>query len=171
MSSRLLVEPITQTASLFQWEKVVKKFRVSTSFRGLGCTEDSLCTPHGRFLISDKIGANLAPGSVLRGRIPTGEIAQNWESKDEKDLVLTRILWLDGADIHNSNTKQRHIYLHGTNQEHLLGSPASHGCVRFGNRDIIEVFDLLNIGDLVEILGSVDNWDPGALADNGQNRP
>ena len=49
---------------------------------------------------------------------------------DRGDLVLTRILWLEGGDPENANTKSRYIYIHGTNQENLLGTPASHGCIR-----------------------------------------
>ena len=37
----------------------------------------------------------------------------------------------------------RFIYLHGTNREDLLGTPASHGCVRMANADILHLFDLL----------------------------
>ena len=40
------------------------------------------------------------------------------------------------------DSRSRFIYLHGTNQEHLLGRPASHGCIRLANRDIMELFDL-----------------------------
>ncbi len=64
---------------------------------------------------------------------------------------MSRILWLDGIEPHNRNTKERFIYLHGTNQEHLLGSKASHGCVRFANRDIAELYDILDVGARVQI--------------------
>jgi len=37
----------------------------------------------------------------------------------------------------------RSIYLHGTNQEQLLGEPASHGCIRLSNRDVMELYDLV----------------------------
>ena len=41
----------------------------------------------------------------------------------------------------NANTRERYIYIHGTNQEGLLGTPASHGCVRMSNADIAECFE------------------------------
>ena len=31
----------------------------------------------------------------------------------------------------------RHIYIHGTAEEGLIGQPASHGCVRMRNEDVI----------------------------------
>ncbi len=45
----------------------------------------------------------------------------------------------------NENTFQRYIYIHGTNDENSLGRPASHGCVRMKNREVIELFDLVPV--------------------------
>ena len=67
------------------------------------------------------------------------------------DHVLTRILWLSGLDPENSNTRDRFIYIHGTNQEDLIGTPASHGCIRLRNADMIALFDAVEVGDRVEI--------------------
>ena len=39
----------------------------------------------------------------------------------------------------------------GTNHEKELGKPASMGCIRMSNRDILEVYELLSIGDKVLI--------------------
>ena len=69
----------------------------------------------------------------------------------QSDLVLTRILWLQGLEDQNANTFQRYIYIHGTNDEASLGRPASHGCVRMRNREIIELFDLVAEGTPVWI--------------------
>ena len=82
-----------------------------------------------------RVGADAAAGAVFRSREPTGEIALQG---GEEDLILTRILWLDGLQEVNANTSERYIYIHGTNQEALLGTPASHGCVRMSNADIAE---------------------------------
>jgi L,D-transpeptidase YbiS len=71
-------------------------------------------------------------------------------ASSQEDLVLTRILWFDGKESHNANTLERYIYLHGTNQESFLGAPASHGSIRVSNKDILELFDLLQAGDEVE---------------------
>jgi hypothetical protein len=102
--------------------------------------------------VANKIGHDLALGAVLKSRIPTGEYWSATSVASEEDLVLTRILWLEGAEEHNANTKNRFIYLHGTNQEHLLGKAVSHGCIRFSNQDILEVFEFLSEGSEVEIV-------------------
>ena len=51
--------------------------------------------------------------------MPVGQW-QPGESPDD-DLVLTRILRLDGLDSANANTLERCIYIHGTNREDLVG--------------------------------------------------
>jgi lipoprotein-anchoring transpeptidase ErfK/SrfK len=85
---------------------------------------------------------------IFRSRIATGKVA---EQGGEEDLVLTRILWLEGLDPQNANTRQRYIYIHGTNQEHLIGTPASHGCIRLRNEDMIDLFGRVHEGTHVEI--------------------
>ena len=84
----------------------------------------------------------------FKGRVPTGMIAS---SGGEEDLILSRILWLHGIDPDNANTRDRYIYIHGTNQEEQIGKQASHGCIRLLNLDMIELFNRVKIGDFVEI--------------------
>lgn len=38
------------------------------------------------------------------------------------------------------------IRFHGTNQEWSLGTDASHGCVRMANDDVVQLFDLVQVG-------------------------
>jgi lipoprotein-anchoring transpeptidase ErfK/SrfK len=64
---------------------------------------------------------------------------------------MSRILWLDGLDEHNANTRERFIYIHGTKHEDKIGRPAGHGCVRMRNADVIELFDLVDEGGSVVI--------------------
>lgn len=137
-----------QTLHLLRNGEPVKSWPVSTSRFGLGTEPGSFKTPLGRFRIAQKIGDGAEPWSVFRSRVPTGEIA---EPGGEHDGILSRILWLDGTDEENANTFSRYIYLHGTNQEDLIGTPASHGCVRMRNADIIELFDLVPEGTPVVI--------------------
>jgi lipoprotein-anchoring transpeptidase ErfK/SrfK len=85
---------------------------------------------------------------IFKARQPTGAIGS---AADEADHVQTRILWLDGLDADNANTKDRYIYIHGTNAEHLIGTPASHGCVRLTNHDVIDLFDAVPEGTEVVI--------------------
>ena len=127
---------------------VLKAFPVSTSALGLGSEPGSYKTPTGRFRISEKIGDGAPLGAVFKGRVQTGELGAY---AAEGDLILTRILRLDGMDEANANTRERYIYIHGTNHEGLIGSAASHGCVRMRNRDILELYELVESGTEVFI--------------------
>ena len=46
--------------------------------------------------------------------------------------------------------------IHGTNQPHSIGKAASTGCIRMGQHDLEELFELANVGDTVEIRVSRD---------------
>jgi lipoprotein-anchoring transpeptidase ErfK/SrfK len=46
--------------------------------------------------------------------------------------------------------------IHGTNVPHSIGKAASHGCVRMRNRDIVQFFAMVSVGDTVEIHGERD---------------
>jgi lipoprotein-anchoring transpeptidase ErfK/SrfK len=96
---------------------------------------------------------------IFKGRVPTGVLAQ---PGGDDDHVLTRILWLEGIDPENVNTRERYIYIHGTNQEELIGTPASHGCIRLRNRAMLELFELAETGMLVEIRASLGSTASGA---------
>ena len=147
--STLVVDVTRQQVDLLgAQDEVLASYPVSTSKFGLGFEEGSFKTPTGRFRISEKIGAGEPPWMRFKSRIPTGEIAVPGGSED---LILSRILWLEGMDAENSNTLKRTIYFHGTNQEKLIGTPVSHGCIRLRNRDMIELFDLVKVGDPLEI--------------------
>ena len=119
-------------------DKILGSYPVSTSRFGIGGEEGSMKTPIGRFRIAEKIGADLPAGTIFQSRVPldpSGPPPQN------DDHVLSRILWLDGLEAHNSNTRDRFIYIHGTNHEDEIGQPASHGCIRMKNADLIAIFD------------------------------
>jgi lipoprotein-anchoring transpeptidase ErfK/SrfK len=64
---------------------------------------------------------------------------------------MSRILWLDGLGRRNANTRERYIYIHGTDHEDEIGRPTSHGCVRMSNADVVELFNLADIGTPVTI--------------------
>jgi lipoprotein-anchoring transpeptidase ErfK/SrfK len=127
----------------------LRRYVVSTSKFGLGPEPGSMKTPLGRFRIAEKIGDEAPPGEVFVGRVPTGRCG---EPNEPTDNVQTRILWLEGLDPENANTYERYIYIHGTNAEHDLGTPASHGCVRMSNLDVIDLYDLVPAGTPVEII-------------------
>lgn len=41
--------------------------------------------------------------------------------------------------------------IHGTNSPSSIGRAASHGCIRMRNRDVEELFELVRVGDIVEL--------------------
>jgi len=43
--------------------------------------------------------------------------------------------------------------IHGTNEPQSIGHNASHGCIRMRNRDAEELFELVRVGDTVELVG------------------
>ena len=92
----------------------------------------------------------MAIGTVYKSRRP---VAASVDWSAEADLITSRILWLDGLEENNANTKERYIYIHCINQEDSVGQPASNGCIRMRNADIIRLFDLVEVGGLVEIVG------------------
>ena len=133
-----------------------KSYSISTAKNGIGEVEDSYCTPTGKFKIAEKIGANLEFGAVLVDRESTGEIynADLAKKNPDRDWILTRILWLDGVEVHNRNTKNRYIYIHGSPEETQMGMPGSKGCIRMHNYDVIELFESIHTGEDVVIIKS-----------------
>lgn len=127
---------------------LIKSCPVSTSRFGVGFEPGSFKTPTGRFMVAEKIGAGAPLWAEFKSRQPTGNIVA---PGGEHDGILTRILWLSGLDEQNANTHDRYIYFHGTNREDLIGTPASHGCIRLRNADMAELFDLVPEGARVVI--------------------
>lgn len=145
---RIAVDVARQNLRVLDGAQIIAEFPVSTSRFGLGFEEGSYRTPTGRFVVHDKIGEGAEPWTIFRSRQNTGQVAR---AGGDDDLVLTRILTLHGLDPENANTLQRYVYIHGTNQENLIGQPASHGCVRLKNADMITLYDLVSVGTPVFI--------------------
>ena len=146
---QILVHVPSQTLDLTDGGALVRRYAVSTSRFGLGTEPGSNQTPAGHFRIAEKIGDGAVPGEIFISREPTGRTGAE---TDDHDHVQTRILWLDGLDAANANTRARYIYIHGTNAESRLGTPASFGCVRMGNDDIIDLYARVPVGAAVEIV-------------------
>ena len=137
-----------QRLTLRSGRKKVTAYPVSTSRFGLGSKEGSFKTPTGKFRVAEKIGEGMPCGTVFKSRRP---IKPTRKMLRDDDLVMTRILWLDGLESRNANTHGRYVYIHGTNHEDEIGTPASHGCVRMRNADVIELFERVEEGTPVEI--------------------
>lgn len=139
-----------------------KVFVVSTAVKGINNQINSNGTPIGKHKICEKIGENALLYTIFQARKNTGEICRELNNDSEQDLILTRILRLIGdepginKDLDPSgisvDSYERYIYIHGTNQEYLLGKPSSKGCIRMGNQDIAELFENIEVGAVVDIV-------------------
>lgn len=155
---RIEVDLGAQRLTLREGPREIATFPVSTAARGAGERVGSLCTPRGRHRVRAKIGAGAAPGTVFVGRRPTGE---RWSpalaaADPARDFILTRILWLSGCErgrnrLGEVDTMRRYIYIHGAPDDAPIGEPASHGCIRMRNADVIALFDAVPVGTPVEI--------------------
>jgi len=129
-------------------EQPIRTYPVSTSRFGIGMEEGSFKTPTGRFRVTEKIGGDMPHGTVFVGRVP---LQPEQALPLTEDLITSRILWLDGLDEQNANTRDRYVYIHGTKHEDKIGTAASHGCVRMRNEDVIELFEMVDEGTRVVI--------------------
>lgn len=160
VTQAIVVDVAAQRLYLFERGAFAAAYPVSTAERGTGNREGSMRTPLGLHRVAEKFGGDAPTGMIFRGRQATGEIAEILTGADERaqrDDVTTRILWLDGLEPGvnrggDVDSKRRYIYIHGTPEEGRIGRPASHGCVRMTNADVIELFDRVEIGALVDII-------------------
>ena len=139
-----------QRLYLFEDNKLIRSYPVSSSAYGEGQVENSLKTPLGMHKIKTKIGTNVDKYHffVSREHIPQKVeiISKNIDSED--DFITSRIMWLEGLDEGfnkgtNVDSFDRYIYIHGTHEEGLIGKKASHGCIRMLNHDVLELYDLI----------------------------
>lgn len=155
----VVVDPGVQRLYLVNNRQILAEYSVSTGAKGLGNREGSYQTPVGTHRVRGRFGDGAAAGTIFRARRNTGKIAKiHTEPVDiPEDDVTTRILRLEGMEPGMNRGGEvdsygRYIYIHGTPEEGLIGRPASHGCIRMMNADVVELFDAVPEGTLVEIL-------------------
>ena len=160
----LFIEVDLRLQQLYLWEAhpdgdmLIRQYSVSCATNGAGSQNGSYCTPLGRHRIAEKIGAGVPLYSAFKARELTGEI---WTPELDaanpgRDWILSRILWLEGLEPGKNqggtvDTHNRYIYIHGTHEEHKIGTPASHGCIRMKNEEVDELFNLVEVGTEVRI--------------------
>ena len=139
--------------------KIISEFIISSSAYGTGNKAGSNKTPLGLHKVKEKYGENTPINGRMQGRVYYGEIAAIYKdnTKSKTDDVTTRILWLEGLEDGRNKGKgidsfRRYIYIHGTSEEGRLGIPASHGCIRMKNKEVIDLYNKVAIGTLVLIL-------------------
>jgi lipoprotein-anchoring transpeptidase ErfK/SrfK len=136
----------------------IKSYQISSAKNGVGQNRGSFCTPLGKHVIRAKIGEGQPVNTVFIRRRPTGEIYSPslGEKYPDRDWILTRILWLSGCEpgfnrLGTVDTMRRFIYIHGSPDSIDIGRPGSIGCIRMLNTDLLELFDLTEVGTEVNI--------------------
>ena len=157
-SAHIEVDISEQRLYLIENSLIKASYPISTSKYGEGSIENSFKTPLGKHSIKETIGEEAEINTIFTSRINTkrsATIIDQFEDTDN-DYVTSRIMWLDGEEDGlnkggNVDSFRRYIYIHGTHEEGLIGTKASHGCIRMFNYDVIELFNLVNIGTKVLI--------------------
>ena len=147
-----------QRMYLFNQNKLVKSYPVSTSSFGEGQIENSFKTPLGKHVISELFGTNVDKNEIFVNRTLINRKATIIDNSidTDNDFITSRIMWLkgleDGTNLGgNVDSYSRYIYIHGTQEEGLIGKKASHGCIRLFNHDVIELYEIIEEGTTVNI--------------------
>ena len=157
-NAHIEVDISEQRLYLIENSLIKASYPISTSKYGEGSIENSFKTPLGEHSIKEMIGEEAEINTIFTSRINTkrsATIIDQFEDTDN-DYVTSRIMWLNGEEDGlnkggNVDSFRRYIYIHGTHEEGLIGTKASHGCIRMFNYDVIELFNLVNIGTKVLI--------------------
>ena len=152
----LIIQASTQKLYLIDNDKISFESSVSTSKNGLGNNNGSYKTPLGLHRIKEKIGQKESIYTIFESRQPT-KTKYDLQNIPDKDLITSRIIWLDGIEKGINlggevDTFSRYIYIHGTPHENQIGTPVSHGCIRMKNDEIINLFQMVDIGTPVVII-------------------
>jgi hypothetical protein len=155
----------------------IVSYPCSTSRVGFGNqppndSHDPAPTATGLMRVYRKVGAGMPVGTVFAAREPVPDFNGNGVPNEPgtylkgdlaartggnpKAVVATRIILIEGLQEENSggnSVKERNIYFHGTNVEEMIGRPASGGCIRMRNSDVIKLFDMVTVGDVVYVMG------------------
>ena len=150
LDTRVIISVRDQKLILMTNGTIAATYPVSTSKYGLGDAWGSLATPLGLLQVAQKIGDHAPMGAVFHNRRWTGEILH--PNTPGRDPVMTRIIWLRGLQATNAHAFNRCIYIHGTNEEKLIGRPASFGCIRMRSSDVFALYNQIPLGTPVEIV-------------------
>jgi len=122
-SRRLIVNIPARKIVLVEDGKVVKMYSVAVG-------KQSTPSPSGSFHVASHV---LNPTYSHAGKVvrpgPANPVGTRWMSIGYKGYGI-----------------------HGTNQPESIGHAASHGCIRIRNRDVEELFELVHVGDEVDLV-------------------
>lgn len=120
-----------KTVRVFKRGKLDKRYRVAVG-------QPKYPTPTGQFTVQtmQKDPVWNVPDSEWAGKLA----GQTIPSGDPRNPIIARWIGFDGA-----------VGFHGTKSLGSLGRSASHGCIRMAPRDIIEMFEQVEIGTPVVV--------------------
>jgi len=138
---------------------IEEAYTISAAAHGAGNIKNSNQTPVGLHTVKEKFGDDVPWGGIMKSRRYIGRVAKVYTDRTDvkEDYVTTRILRLTGEEPGinkggNVDSYERYIYIHGTPEEGLLGNPASHGCIRMRNAEVIELYNKTPKGTMVLML-------------------
>ncbi len=150
-----------QRLYLVDGDLIEATYIISSAKNGIGAATGSFQTPPGLHHVAEKVGSELPANSVLKNKMPTGVKAKviTEPRSNGEDVITTRILHLRGLEPgvnagDGRDSYSRGIFIHGTHEEGLLGTPASKGCIRMSNMDVIDLFNRIEVGTFVVILNN-----------------
>jgi hypothetical protein len=153
----LIVSVKEQELALLHNDQLKYTFSISTSKKPPSCVENSFGTPLGLHALADKIGDGEPEGMVFKGRMPIAHFSEFSQEEQQRNLITTRIIRLRGLEPGYNSGKgcdsyDRYIYIHGTNHEDRIGKPFSGGCIEMYNREMLDLFNIVEKGDLLSII-------------------
>lgn len=113
---------------------VYDRDKITTSFP-IAIGRSGWETPTGKFQVMDKIVDPAWQNPT------TGEVAPPGVDNPLGSRWIG--FWTDGAN---------YIGFHGTPNPESIGTPASHGCIRMYDKDVISLFEMVRVGTSVEVV-------------------
>lgn len=150
-----------QKLFLIENNSITAEYSISTAENGLGSENGSFKTPQGLHKVAEKVGADVEQYGIIKQKVATGELAEPvlQATATNQDLITSRVFHLSGLEegINHGgdvDSYSRGIFIHGTHEEGLIGTPVSKGCVRMKNADVIDLFERVEVGTFVVILNN-----------------
>ncbi len=126
----------------------MRRYTISTGRSGIS-TQGEFRTPPGVARLTFHYGR--AHGKDILDGNPVGTVYKDQAVQPDRitsthglwhgvAVMTTRIMKMNGLE--STNGYMGGYYIHGTNRERFLGQPASDGCIRVSNVDILEITSL-----------------------------
>lgn len=116
----------------------------------------------------------LGDGSALRYPVAVGKPGKQWFGQRVIDAKYVRPAWSPPEDVKRDNPSLPDVIpggvrsnpmgeraltmapgqyaIHGTNMPNSIGTPASYGCIRMHNHDIVDLFERVRVGAVVTVV-------------------